>query len=241
MVRAALLIALSVGTAAFAGGPQPSDPGSRLHVRLNLPPEVPSALIRIMYVLRGEFGASAAILPSKKDQSFIEIPTSVGGKPAADMKIAAYLPGCENVTLEIPMDGRSAVEDLRCHRIGTQRMHGRIVNKSNVDDAAARVEVTYSTGWMCRFFHLADCMTPLIYIAPAEVRNGEFTLDLPDIARPSGGDAESFSMVLVQPGNKRSDLRALGSPEHSAFRARPSYEAETKFVAEVFPLDERAQ
>jgi hypothetical protein len=239
--RLVFTIAVALALAPVASS-QVALPSPSPRVRLNLPLEIPSETIRIMYFLTGPFGGYGQILRSEKDQTLVDIPVSVAGVPATNLKIAAYLPGCENVTMEIPLEGSSSQQDLRCHPIGVKRLHGRIIHLAELGEASGRVDVTLSTGWICHFFQEADCMTPLIYLARAEVRDGEFTVDLPDLAHPEGVEPERFDLVLVQPHNKRhANLRLAGSAEHSSFSARPYYDAETRFEAKQFEADPQSQ
>ena len=174
MRRIMLTISLALAWTSFLAGQTAKAPPVTL-VRLNFPPEIPSEPIQIMYVFAGDSGAQGSILGSVKDRTFVEISVPAIENRATELKVAAYMPGCEDVRLRIPLEN-SSVHDLSCRPIGTRRLHGRIVNASSLGDAPARVDVIYPTDWMCRFFQLADCMTPLIYALGAEVRNGDSTM-----------------------------------------------------------------
>ena len=211
-------------------------------VRLNLPPKVPSETIQIMVVLYGPFGANGRILPREKDQTFFSISASVEEKPATGLKIAAWLPGCEYVTINIPLEGKSVVEDLRCHAVGTKRLHGRITNMPSVGDAPVEVHADLSTGWMCSFFELADCMTPIIRVATAEVRNGEFIIDLPDLARQANAGSGGFDLSLEQPSLKRTaTLTPADAPRSSGMMVPLSFAPEMSLVAVEFRVDGEVQ
>ena len=157
---------------------QPSLPPSPRNVRIHLPEGVPHEAATIMYFLYGAFGAQGTVLALEKQQAFANILIPAG---ATGLKLAAYFPGCEYATLEIPLENAGVAADLPCRVLGTRRLHGHIANVAALGDFPSEVHADLSTIWMCRLFELPDCMTPVIRVATAEVRNGEFILDVPDL------------------------------------------------------------
>ena len=193
-----------------------------------------------MYRLYGPFGAEWRILPAPKNQRFIEISASKSGIRATDFKVAAYLPGCKFVTLEIPLEvDNTIVEDLHCQMIGTRRLHGRIANLSAVGDTASQVELTLSTMWMCRFFQLADCMTPIIRVAMTEERDGEFTVDLPDFSHQMNVERDGFNLSLNQPAKRRTATLTpvANSGQFSGMMLPFTFEPDMTFVAVNFRVE----
>ena len=208
-------------------------------VRLSLPPGVPSESVQIMYLLYGPFGAEGRILRVEKDQPVVEISPLKSGIRATDIKVAAYLPGCEVLKLEIPLEGDPVVEDLHCNAIGTKRLHGRIANLSAIEGATAQVEITFSTKWICQFFQLADCMTPIIPIATAGLRDGEFTVDLPEFSRQANLDGDGFNFAVNQPARRRTATLTPvdGSTQSSGMMLPLTFEPDVKFVAVEFRVE----
>lgn len=165
-----------------------------------------------------------------KHQALVNIVIPSG---ATGLKLAAYFPGCEYATLEIRLEDAGGEADLPCRVLGTRRLHGHIANMAALGDSPAEVHANLSTVWMCRFFEMADCMTPIIRVATAEVQNGEFILDVPDFGRQEGAGSVGFDQSLDQPVIQRTGTLApvKGSRHTSGMMILPSFEADIVFEA----------
>ena len=70
-------------------------------ITLSLPPEVSSAAAQINYFMTGPFGGYGQLVRLQNGATTYEIAASVNGKPASDVKVVAYIPGCEIETIEV--------------------------------------------------------------------------------------------------------------------------------------------
>jgi hypothetical protein len=97
------------------------------NITLYLPPDIASETVQINYFMSGPFGGYGGYVTTEKGRVSYDIPASVDGKPAGDVKIIAYLPGCEIAKLEITMQGVSESRTLPCKALGRVPLHGRIL------------------------------------------------------------------------------------------------------------------
>jgi hypothetical protein len=210
MVRLAFTLALLAGMAPTALG-RDADSQQTPRITLSLPPNIPYETAQIGYFMTGTFGGYGDFVKTAKGQSSYDLRTSVDGKAAADIKVIAYLPGCEIVTIEIPMDGTSLVRPLPCKPLGTISLRAQISPAFMTQQGPTEVEVSYVATWDHRFYGYADGSPTTLRLAnvvPDE--RGQFTVAVPDFAKQADLGEGELEFTLRQPhtGNIVAFLKA---------------------------------
>lgn len=175
-VIAAALFTVSMGTATAMAQ------GARL--QLFLPAGISSDKMDVRYVLYGRFGARGAYVIPKPDLPFLDIPLSMNGVPASEIKMLAWAPGCQIETFDMRLNALDAQRTYACTPQLTIKLSGRIADFKRSATKAAEVRIDYLAYWACKFFgNLADCMVPQISLATSKIdREGRFEIDVPSLA-----------------------------------------------------------
>ena len=192
----AVCIALFVGatTAILAQGKSQKDSPK---ITLYLPLDIASENVEINFFMIGPFGGYGGYATTEKARMSYDIPASVNGKPAGDVKIIAYLPGCEIAKLEITMHGGSEARTVPCTALGRVPLRGRILPAYEAQTPGIEVEIRYEADWDHEFFGIADGMVttiPLATVIPDEV--GQFETELPDFFKQADLGKGSFQFML---------------------------------------------
>lgn len=216
MVRFALGFVLFIGVAPAATNQNVTSP----QVSLALPPGIAPETVQINYFMVGPFGGYGSFVRAENGRVVYNITASVNGKPAINVKVIAYLPGCDIETLDIPVHSGTVSRDLSCKPLGLVALHGQIFPASIIQPAS-EVEVAYLADWDHKFFGIADGMVTTIRVATAVPnQKGEFEVALPGFHAPAGlGDGE-FQLTLreiktrniialLQPTSELSESRGL--------------------------------
>ena len=233
---AVLLASLLIG--AF-GHAQNASASPRL--RLFLPPNVPSDKVEIRYNLYGAFGAYGGFVIAKPDSASVEIPLSVSGKVAGELKAFAWAPGCQVTRFDIKVGELDIYESYSCDPLPFVLLNGQVERSPLLYKTPAEVQVEYLASWACDFFELADCMVPQFSVGVAKIDSaGRFEINLPDFAADpackSSRVSATFEITLRDA--KTYDPNASLSPRSKTLRAldgalRPesSYPSPTMFIA----------
>ena len=229
MHRACVIIAtLSVSVAGLG---QTSATHPLRTVTVHLPPGIHSRSAQVVYFLYGLFGASGRVVGQTSD----EIDTYVDGVAASEIKIVAYLPGCDFVLLDIPLHGESESRQFVCTPLPSLPFRGEVFPISTTTEQPRVIEVRYLAGWASRFFGISDGAVPNFRIATIQPdENGQFQLEVPDVLqRQMPGDG--FQFILRDP-NTWNIIAFLKPAEHQedplVLAPRPSYHL-VRFVAEM--------
>ena len=166
-------------------------------ITLSLPTDIASETVQINYFMTGPFGGYGSYVTSQKGRVSYDIPASVDGKPAGEVKIIAYLPGCEIAKLEITMQGVSEARTLSCKALRTVPLHGRILPVPVAQTAGMEVEIRYEADWDHEFFGIKDGMVTTIHIASVSPdEDGRFEVELPDFFKQADLGQGSFQFML---------------------------------------------
>ena len=231
----AVCIALFVGatTAILAQGKSQKDSPK---ITLYLPLDIASENVEINFFMIGPFGGYGGYATTEKARMSYDIPASVNGESAGDVKIIAYLPGCEIAKLEITMQDASEARTLPCKALGRVPLHGRILPASAAQIPGIEVEIRYEADWDHEFFGIADGMVTTIHLAmviPDEV--GQFDTELPDFFKQADLGKGSFQFMLRDKAS--GNIIAMLKPENmprfiSGLAIRSSYPPFVLFSAE---------
>jgi hypothetical protein len=214
-------------------------PGPKLNIFV--PASIASESLEVHYYLYGSFGAFGGFIKAKPDSEFIEIPLLVKGKPANEIKLFAWAPGCKIETFDIYLKALDVRESYSCNSLLGIPLVGQLSDTSLLRQKPAEIRVDYFAGWACDFFGLPDCMVPQISLGTTKIKmDGSFEIDLPDFAADpavlnSRFDSE-FQVALREV--KTWNLVAFLSPELTTMRTpggalKPtlSYPQPTVFIA----------
>jgi hypothetical protein len=179
-----LVLFIACSTLIALAQPEASREGPR--ISLYLPRGFPSETVQIEYMLTGPFGGYGSFIRSQPDRQTLDFVAAVDGKPADNIKVIAYLPGCEIVKLEFVPAGTAAWRQLDCKPLGTTTLHGRVP----AADATRNIDVTvsYEVEWAFDFFGIRDGIGFAIPLSTATTdENGQFAFDVPDFYKQNQG------------------------------------------------------
>jgi hypothetical protein len=207
-------------------------------VTLSLPAGTRSEAVQISYFMGGPGGASGGYVKAEKNQPKYVIDAVVEGKAATEMKVVAYLPGCEIVTLDIPLHGETAEQRLVCKPLASISLHGQIFPVSITQDQPVEVEVSYLAEWAHGFYGIQDGPITTIHIATVlPDGDGKFVVELPDLNQQADLGKGDFELILRNRATW--DIVAWLRPKDSTanpygwLTVRSSYSREEQFVAET--------
>ena len=171
-------------------------------VSISLPPEVLSETVQVSYFLVGPFGGNGGYATQRAGVYSYEIPASLEGKAATEIRMIVYASGCEIQTFVIPLASDSRVnQEFACQRVATVRLSGQIVPNDLVRDNNAELVVTYMAFWAHGFHGIADGFVTEFRLATVSPdANGMFQVELPcfsaDAADSSSQPRASFRLTL---------------------------------------------
>jgi hypothetical protein len=213
-------------------------------VSIALPPNVPSESVQISYHLVGPFGGYGGYAAQQFNVTSYQIPTTVDGKRATEIRAIVYAPGCEIQKFVIPLTAQSPVSrEFACQRVEEVRLSGQIVPNELARYANAELVITYMAGWAHGFFGVAD--GPVTQFELAKITphaDGRFDVDLPMISQEATHSELQASVCLMLRDSRTlnhiaSNLEpddAEFRPEDRCLQTRTSYPAEMKFTAGHF-------
>jgi len=205
-------------------------------VSLVLPPGTPSETVQIEYFASGPSGAFGRKTWPRKNLTAYDIDIFTNGRPATRMRVIAYLPGCEIVTLDFPLRGERVDQKLECKPLGSISLRGEIFPASIVRETPTKVDAMYFANWSQHFFGAPDGAGFLLGTAVPD-ENGEFEIKLPDLYRQSDMRDGEFRFFLqpVGHGDTIAQLKIVipGAKNSEGLKVDSSYPAPVRFVAEL--------
>jgi hypothetical protein len=180
----------------------PSKNGNSPSVSVLLPPNIPSETVQISYFLIGPFGGYGSYTKPGPGLQAYDIPASVEGKPASEIRMIVYAAGCEIKTFVLPLTEASRVEqEFECQRASTVKLSGQIVPVELARRDNAELVVDYMAYWAHGFFGIADGIVTEFRLATVSPdSNGVFQVQLPyfssDVAASSPKERASFRLML---------------------------------------------
>jgi hypothetical protein len=214
-------VVLAASVSAALGQNTPSSPVPM--VSLRLPSGVASESVGIRYFMVGSFGGYGGFVKAEKGLSSHAFDAASDGKPATNVKVIAYLPGCEIVKLDIPIEDTQVERQLECKPLGSIRLRGQISPLTIFHGPAVRVYVNYLATWDHEFFGIMD--GPVTSIALGNVAaddEGRFEVEVPDYFNQQDAATGAFEFVLREPAseNIRAFLKAENGNESGWLKVR---------------------
>lgn len=196
-------------------------------VSLFLPSGVSSETVQIEYFLTGSFGGYGGFVRAERKRASYDIEPFVDGRAAENIKIIAYLPGCEIATLDLTFSGTPVERWLDCYPLGSVSFRGHVLPASKTRGENREIEVSYLALWSHEFFGIMDGPVTTIRLGTVRPdRDGKFEIMLPDLYKQSslGDGAIQFILRDVKTGNIIAFLRpAEATPNSHLLSVTASY------------------
>ncbi len=110
-----------------------------------------SETVQIDYFLSGPFGGYGSFVSPEKDIASYEIDPFVQGQATENVKIIAYLPGCEIATFDFKLSGAAVERNLDCRPLGSVLLRGQVLPFSADGKQNQEIEVSYLALWASAF------------------------------------------------------------------------------------------
>lgn len=168
-------------------------------ILLKLPEGTDAAKIRIYYFMSGAFGGYGGPIEGKSNVETYTVDAAVGDSPAADVKVIAWLPGCEMPAFDVKVEEQKIERLLECKRLGSVGFKGQLTPGGVLVPVNTPVEITvdYLAEWSHRFFGICDGLVPQFRVGAASLNDdGFFEISLPDLATQPGMIDGEFTFTL---------------------------------------------
>jgi len=193
----AVMWMVGLGMAAGAAYGQQSGAGEMPRVVLTVPGDVAPEKVAIRHFLTGEFGGYGSFVPTTADERRYEIVAGVDGRAATEIKIVAFMPGCEFETFDEKLTQGEVAETLECRPVRMTPLRGQIADAGIWDQVRRSVRVVYVAGWANRFFGIYDGMVMMIPLGVTEVdASGAFEIMVPSFTGKAGEGSADLEFFL---------------------------------------------
>src|SRR5215831_3210684 len=116
---------------------------NRPKISLTLPSGIASETVQIDYFLTGPFGGHGGFVRAERKKASYEIEPFVDDRPAENIKIIAFLPGCEIAFLDFAFSGTRIEQRLDCSPLGSISLRGQLLPASLTQAQSREIEVNY--------------------------------------------------------------------------------------------------
>jgi hypothetical protein len=190
----------------------------RPKVSLAIPSGIASETVQIHYFLAGPFGGYGGFVRAEKKKASYHIEPFVDGRPAENIKIIAYLPGCEIASLDLTFSGLPIERWLDCYPLGSVPFSGQFLSATTTRAQSREIEVNYLAMWSHAFFGIADGPVTTIRLGTVRPdRDGKFEIALPNFYKQSSlrDGAIQFILREAKTGNIISFLKPAETAPNS--------------------------
>jgi len=206
-------------------------------ILIDLPEVIASDNASIDYHMTGTFGGYGMQAGVKREEKTFTIDAAVGEAPAVNVKLIAWIPGCEIGTLTIPIQEEITRRKLACTPLRSIHFKGQLLSNDVLADKPQEITVDYLAAWSHAFFGICDGMVPQFRVGTASINtDGSFDITLPDLANPAGMNDAEFQFVLRErpTGNILAFLRPVeDSSETHDLKVLHEYPAVVQFAAQA--------
>jgi len=203
---------------------------------LILPAGINSETVQINYYMVGPFGGYGMWVEADKNRTAYEIDASVEGQAARNLKVIAWLPGCEIITLDIPIKADKTERELTCKALSSVDLTGQIFPGAITNGRSAEVEASYLAVWSHGFFGICDGPLTTFHIGKViPDADGIFHIKLPDLASQSGMSEGQLDFILREKttGNIIAFLKPMDvSSNNRWLKVTHEYPSVVNFAAE---------
>jgi len=173
---------------------------ARPQILLTLPSGIASETVQIDYFLTGPFGGYGGFVRAEREKASYDIEPFVDGQPAGNVKVIAYLPGCEIDTLDLTFSGTPVERWLDCYPLGSVSFRGQLSPASTTRPQSREIEVNYLAMWSHRFFGIADGRVTTIRLGTVRPeKDGKFEIAVPDFYKQSTLRDGAIQFILRDP------------------------------------------
>jgi hypothetical protein len=154
--------------------------------------------VQVRYSFTGDFGTRVSSVANPTDDNKIVIHRGAEDKPAKGLKLIAYAPGCQFVTISVDdLAGSDRQGVFQCTPLNTVLFKGH-ANVSAISSKALEVQVLYGCDWASQFFAGQETAISPFSLGRAEISfDGSFAIDLPDFsADPLWSSLSSHASLL---------------------------------------------
>lgn len=205
-------------------------------ITLSLPADVSTEHAQINYFMTGPFGGYGKFVNTNKGITTYEIAASVDGKPATNVKIVAYFPGCEIETLELKVQSATQTQFLNCDPIRRTKLRGQIPPEAIPPNQPVEVSVEYLALWSHEFFGITDGAVISIKVGRAiPAQDGTFEVEIPDFSTLTKLGEAAFQLTLrhAKTGNVLGSLKPADESGNAYdVEVRPDYPQVIQFTTE---------
>jgi hypothetical protein len=229
-LRPGLFLALILTVLSSGVAQQPAENQTIFTISVAAPTKAKDVQVRYFY--SGELGSRDSSVTSPTDDNNILIKTGVEGQSATTLKLVAYAPGCQLVTISVSdLASSNRQGAFQCAPLSTVQFSGR-ANTSTIPGKALQAQVLYECNWCPKFFGLKSASISPFTLGKADIAgDGSFTITLPDFtADPSwsslSNDASLFFYLIE--GTNGQPVGALKpssdiSGKEGALKVAPGY------------------
>jgi hypothetical protein len=241
VVRRILVILVSMVALLYCMTRTPTQADDSRFVSISLPSNVPSETVQISYYLLGPFGGYGGYVVQQVGVSSYEVPATVEGKAATEIRVVVYASGCEIQKFVIPLTEDFRVSrEFPCQRVETVKLSGQIVPNELASGSNTELIVTYMAHWAHSFFGIADGPVTQFRLATVSPHaDGLFEVNLPLFSQEATPSDPRASMCLMLrdaktwshiASNLEPDVPELRS-EDRCLRIRTAYPSDINFTA----------
>jgi hypothetical protein len=153
--------------------------------------------VQVRYYFSGESGSYGSSTASPTKDNKIVIKTAGQGSPAKTLKLIAYAPGCQFVTISVDdLSAGNRQGEFQCTPLNTVQFYGK-ADVSAFAEKALQVRVLYNCEWAGDFFGLNGGFSPFT-LGKADIDfDGSFTISLPDFSSDPLWDSLSNKATLM--------------------------------------------
>ena len=149
--------------------------------------------------MTGAFGGYGVLIGGKPNVETYTIDAGVGDSPAVDVKVIAWLPGCEMPAFDVKVQEQKIERSLECKPLSSVHFKGQLTPGRVLVPVGKPVEITvdYLAEWSHRFFGIYDGMVPQFRVGASSMNDqGFFEISLPDLATQPGMTDGEFTFTL---------------------------------------------
>jgi hypothetical protein len=182
----ALLALLTISTMTAQSGTASEQNASRVSITLDS--NIHSEDVDIWYKMVGDFGGHVSFVRPQPNVRQYFITASFENKPAKEMTVVVYATGCQFEAFEIDLatSEQEVKRQFDCQPLRTVRITGYIDPQELPSDKPVTITAGLSADWLCRFFHLWDCLVPSVHLGQVgsidPAADGNFEMAIPDFS-----------------------------------------------------------
>lgn len=196
---------------------------------LSVTPPTKARDVQVRYMFTADLEIHEYSVAKPTEDNKILIQTAIKDHAAKGLKLIAYAPGCQFVTISVDdLAGSNRQGAFECTHLNTIPFFGH-ANVSSLSDKALDVEALYACDWASQFFGKQIAISP-ISLGRAEIASdGSFVIDLPDFSADplwsslSNNATLMFSAIDAKNGQPLVTLKAAAQSAGGGVKVAAGY------------------